>query len=42
MTYLEGLITHIFALNLDALKQKATDMRRTWADEMADPLGLPA
>jgi hypothetical protein len=40
MTYLEGLITHIIALDLDALKKKATLMRKEWADDLVDPLGF--
>jgi hypothetical protein len=40
MTYLEGLVTQIIALDKEALKRKATDLRRVWADEQTDPLGL--
>jgi hypothetical protein len=40
MTYLEGLITHIIALDQDTLRRKAAEMRTVWADEQADPLGL--
>jgi hypothetical protein len=40
MTYLEGLVTHIIALDQDNLKRKATEMRSAWADSQSDPLGL--
>lgn len=40
MTYLEGLVTHIMALDPKVLKKKATEMRNKWADEEHDPLGV--
>ena len=40
MTYLEGLVTHIMALDPKALKKKASEMRNKWADEEHDPLGV--
>jgi hypothetical protein len=40
MSYLEALLTQIIALDRKALKQKAAEMRRAWADEQTDPLGL--
>jgi hypothetical protein len=40
MTYLEGLVTHIIALDQDTLKRKAAEMRSAWADDQTDPLGL--
>jgi hypothetical protein len=40
MTYLEGLVTQILALDFDELRQKAVTMRSAWADEDDDPLGL--
>lgn len=40
MTYLEGLVTHIMALDMASLKKKAVEMRQQWADEQNDPLGL--
>jgi hypothetical protein len=40
MSYLEALITQILALDRNALKQKVAEMRRAWADEQPDPLGL--
>ena len=40
MTYLEGLVTHITALDRKSLKEKAIKLRSKWADEMDDPLGI--
>lgn len=40
MTYLEGLLTHIMALDPKALKKKSIDMRNKWAEEEPDPLGV--
>ena len=40
MTYLEGLITHIMALDKAKLRQKSIEMRGKWADEQSDPLGV--
>ena len=40
MTYLEGLITHIMALDKKKLKEKSIQMRSKWADEQQDPLGV--
>jgi hypothetical protein len=40
MTYLEGLVTHIIALDPEALKRKAGELRKAWADDQSDPLGL--
>jgi hypothetical protein len=40
MTYLEGLVTQIIALDQKTLKEKAVDLRRKWADGQSDPLGL--
>jgi hypothetical protein len=42
MTYLEGLVTHIIALDQQDLRRKAAEMRRGWADDQTDPLGLAA
>ena len=41
MTYLEGLVTHIMALDQTKLKNKAAEIREKWAAEATDPLGLP-
>jgi hypothetical protein len=40
MTYLEGLVTQIIALDLEELKKKAMELRREWADHLSDPLGF--
>jgi hypothetical protein len=40
MTYLEGLVTQILALDFDELRSKGAEMRRAWADDQSDPLGL--
>lgn len=38
MTYLEGLVTQILALDVTKLRKKAEDLRTQWADEISDPL----
>ena len=40
MTYLEGLVTHIMALDQTKLKAKAAQLREKWASDAADPLGV--
>ncbi|KAH0792645.1 hypothetical protein GPJ56_003479 [Histomonas meleagridis] len=40
MTYLEGLITQIMAIDPVQLKKKATELRNQWVEEQSDPLGL--
>lgn len=40
MTYLEGLVTHILAINDENLNIKSAELRKQWADEESDPLGL--
>jgi hypothetical protein len=40
MTYLEGLVTQILALDKEDLRRKAAVMRRQWVEEERDPLGL--
>ncbi|OHT06670.1 hypothetical protein TRFO_25200 [Tritrichomonas foetus] len=40
MTYLEGLVTHIMALDRKVLKKRGAELRNKWADEDDDPLGL--
>jgi hypothetical protein len=40
MSYLEAVVTQILALDQDNLKRKAVAMRKAWADEQSDPLGV--
>ena len=40
MTYLEGLVTQIMAIDVPILRKKAQDMKKKWLDELSDPLGL--
>jgi hypothetical protein len=40
MTYLEGLVTHIIAIDPEALRRRAGELRKAWADDQSDPLGL--
>ena len=40
MTYLEGLITQIISLDVNALKKKAKTLKEEWAEGEEDPLGL--